>query len=150
MHVALVLVILVVLAIGFWPSRVDAGAHDELEALFAWFASIGLPGIDYRVLESAANVVMFVPIGFLVALELGPARWLPSVLVGAALSIVIEAGQWLLLPDRVPSAGDVIANTAGAALGVGLGVVIAGVRRRRSRRRADATQDPDAEPIRPA
>ena len=52
-----------------------------------------------------------------------PLRWSPaSVLVGAAVSVGVETAQ-SVIPGRVPDAGDVLANSAGALVGTILVVV---------------------------
>ena len=74
---------------------------------------------DWTVLDLLANVLLFVPIGFLAAL--GDRRtgndvvWRVLVL-GGLLSMVIESAQ-LLLITRYSSPWDVLTNAAGAALG---------------------------------
>jgi glycopeptide antibiotics resistance protein len=72
------------------------------------------------VVESISNVVMFVPFGALVALYFAQRLWWTSVALGFALSVCIEFGQYLLLPARFASVGDVVANTLGAFIGGGI------------------------------
>lgn len=64
--------------------------------------------------DALLNVVLFVPFGALFA-----TRWraLTTILAAAALTIAIEAAQ-LVVPGRDASAGDILFNTLGAALGV--------------------------------
>ncbi|MER6988745.1 VanZ family protein [Saccharopolyspora hirsuta] len=68
--------------------------------------------------QFACNIALFVPLGAL--LRRGPAA---AALVGGAVSVVVEltqlTGMWFLLPcpHRVFDVDDVLANTAGAALG---------------------------------
>ena len=99
-------------------------------ALETW----GIPfEIGYPVLEFAANVALFVPFGILVPL-IAP-LWHPWLVIasGFALSCLIEFVQ-TALPSRFPTASDLLANTLGTALGVGLLAVFA--RRSRTRRSA--------------
>ena len=77
-------------------------------------ASILHPWAD--ALEKAANVVMFVPLGLLMALLLPPGRRWISVPTLAAYSAAIELIQ-LLIPGRVSTVTDVVMNTLGAAIG---------------------------------
>ncbi|WP_168207456.1 VanZ family protein [Microlunatus elymi] len=71
---------------------------------------------SYTTLEKAANVGMFVPIGFLVALQFG--RWWAGLLFGLLFSLLIEGIQaTLLAATRTASISDVVTNTIGAAIG---------------------------------
>lgn len=100
-------------------------------ALEGW----GVPfEIGYPVLEFAANVALFVPFGILVPL-IAP-LWHPWLVIasGFALSCLIEFTQ-TALPSRFPTASDLLANTLGTALGVGL---LAAFMRLRSRARRSA------------
>ncbi|WP_162243491.1 VanZ family protein [Leifsonia sp. Root4] len=100
-------------------------------ALEGW----GVPfDIGYPVLEFAANVALFVPFGILVPL-IAP-LWHPWLVMasGFALSCLIEFTQ-TALPSRFPTASDLLANTLGTALGVGL---LAAFMRLRSRARRSA------------
>ena len=71
----------------------------------------------YTVLEFVANVALFVPFGVLWSLAAPRLRPMAVVALGLAISCGIELVQ-LLLPSRVPSVSDIVANTLGAALGV--------------------------------
>jgi glycopeptide antibiotics resistance protein len=98
--------------------------------------ALGLDWITYTKLESFANIVLFVPLGLLVAL-LVPTKWWWAVIVGLALVAGgIELGQALFLPNRVPTLNDVLANTMGGVVGVALAAIIRGIARatRRARR----------------
>ena len=89
--------------------------------------STGLSWVTYTQLESFANVMLFVPFGLLIAL-LSPTRWWWAVVVALVLvSICIELGQATFLPGRVASLGDVIANSLGGLIGVGLAAIIRGI-----------------------
>ena len=84
--------------------------------------------------DFTANVIMFVPFGVLVGLLLGPRRWWLVLVLAAASTVAIETAQ-LFIPNRVSDVHDLIANTAGAAIGLGL---IVTVRLLRARRTADS------------
>lgn len=97
---------------------------------------IGLDWVTYTQLESFANVMLFVPLGLLVALLIRT-RWWWAVVVGLALLAAgIELGQALFLPGRVPTLDDVLANTTGGVIGVALAAVIRGIARATGRARA--------------
>lgn len=115
--VLLALCLLVMLGIAFWPSPVDEGGRAGLLAIIDRLQDAGAPAwFDYRFVESAANVVLFVPLGALLALELPLRRWWIAPVVTTTFSILIELGQ-TLLPARVATIADVIANTAGGLVG---------------------------------
>lgn len=67
--------------------------------------------------DVAVNLALFLPIGFLYRLTRGRRR--AALLWGAGLSLSVEAAQFFI-PVRTASGVDVICNTLGAALGVGL------------------------------
>lgn len=130
--------LLALVAIAFWPTPVDSGMSVALDRAIAWLDRRGLGAIDYGVIESTANVALFVPLGLLAALHLR-ARWSwVAVLLGALISAAIETGQLLLLPARFASPHDVLMNTTGAAVGAALGVLLRWwIARRERRRRAE-------------
>ncbi|MGY1855149.1 VanZ family protein [Modestobacter sp. SYSU DS0290] len=70
--------------------------------------------------ERGGNVLLFVPLALLLCWSLPRVpRW--AVWLGCvAGSVAIELSQALFLPARYPSLVDVLTNSTGAALGVGL------------------------------
>lgn len=137
MHdVTLLAYIACVLVITLWPSPPDPGANPLLLRLLDWAHGAGLPAaFDLVTLEVVANVVMFVPLGLLLASSARvPRPWL-AVTAGLALSAAIETTQ-IALPGRYPTLQDVVANTAGAALGAAAVVATRAARARRARRAA--------------
>ncbi len=98
--------------IGFWPVPVDSGAGPLLRAVTAVF-----PVATYERIEFGANVVMFVPLGLLLTMLLPQARWLVLPIAFVA-TVTLESGQAIALSARTPSVLDIIANTAGACLGM--------------------------------
>jgi glycopeptide antibiotics resistance protein len=132
---ALLALVSLVGVITFWPTPVDRPMHGALSVLLGRLHEAGLPQwIGYSVVESAANVLMFVPLGALVAVIAVPSLWWSSGVLGLLASLVIEFGQMLLLPQRFASPIDLATNTAGALLGGG---IVAIVRLLRARRAAD-------------
>ncbi|MFF0911076.1 VanZ family protein [Microbacterium enclense] len=101
-----------------WPEHIDKDAG----AAYSWLQRL-VPVATYARVEFALNIVLFVPLGALLAALLRRRR-LAVVGLGWAVSLTIEIIQGTLLPGRTSSALDVAANTLGAALGV-LGVVAA-------------------------
>jgi glycopeptide antibiotics resistance protein len=109
---------------------VDRGVSPMLGRFVLWMQRYAL-GFSYEMVEFTANVIWFVPLGLLGVLAVGRRWWWLVLLGGAAVSIAIEAGQWLLLPERTPTPVDVIANTLGVAIGVAIAVGLLLVRERR-------------------
>ena len=109
-----------------------------------WYVVTGAVGLREQItpemFAALANVALFVP--FFAALAvLVPTWW--WVAAGAALSIAVELYQGEI-GTREQDVVDILANTAGAALGVGLGMLVrrlAGrhARNRRTERPADAS-----------
>ncbi|MFT4214389.1 MAG: VanZ family protein [Microbacterium sp.] len=108
----------VVLLATLSPTPLDQGYESSIEQLLDVLHSHGVPEwYGYNKLEFSANVAMFVPVGFLLALAL-PRRgiWL-VVIVIPAFSATIELLQAAFLAERFASVLDVVANTAGGYLG---------------------------------
>jgi VanZ family protein len=102
----------------FLPAR-EAG---RVTGIVGWLAealaTLGVPRDPAAVvLEFLANVVLFAPLGVLLVLAFPGVRWWAVVLAGSLLSVGIELVQ-LAIPSRVSSVSDVVANTAGTALGL--------------------------------
>lgn len=104
-----------------------AGIRAELDNVNRWLGIVNVLG----------NLVMFVPLGWLVAVRAlyssatrvrqGIFR---GVVVGVALSLAIEVSQYLL--GRSADIDDVLLNTMGCALGAVMGASLSEVRRRRT------------------
>ncbi|MFC8302292.1 VanZ family protein [Specibacter sp. NPDC057265] len=117
--VAAVIYLAAVALIVFWPSPVDRPASGQLHMVLDWLHQHGMPKfIGYNKVEFAANIAMFIPMGYLAATFFR--RVLPGILLGALASCLIEFGQALFLPQRYATVLDVLANTTGAVLGAAL------------------------------
>jgi glycopeptide antibiotics resistance protein len=68
--------------------------------------------------EALANVALFIPLGFLLAVVLS--RVGPSAALCVLASVFIELIQARFLPSRVPTIDDVWHNSAGGAVGAAL------------------------------
>jgi VanZ family protein len=113
-----VAVLAAVFTIGYWPVPVDRGVRSVLTAVLDRLASAGAPSwVDYAHVEFGANILMFVPLGVLIALLLPRWEWWLAPIIGLALSLAIEFGQALVLPERFATPLDVLANTSGAIVG---------------------------------
>ena len=121
----LVAYLVAALLIGFWSTPVDGPARGWLLHTLDVLHLRGIPlAVNYATVESAANVLFFVPLGILLTAILPRRRWPLAVVFGALFSCGIELGQLVFLPARFASWSDVAANTAGAASGVALTLVI--------------------------
>lgn len=94
------------------------GYSDIVSMVGDWLAvGFGATWFGTGWIEFGANVLMFVPLGFLLTL-LFRHHWY-GIALALALSVLAEMVQFVI-PMREPSLRDVLANTAGAAAGVGL------------------------------
>ena len=104
--------------IAFWPTHLDKPYAGQLDQALKFLYRHGVPGwVDYGFIESGANVLLFIPFGFLLALLLGGRRWWLAMPIGCAGSGCIELGQLFFLSGRTASVGDVVVNTFGAVVG---------------------------------
>jgi glycopeptide antibiotics resistance protein len=110
---------LLVVALIVW---LPAGIASRVTGIAFWFGRIvsEYTGISqstsYVIFEFLANIALFVPLGLLVAAgwRQTNAGWV--ILLGFAASVTIELVQ-TLLPSRVPTLSDVVANTLGTVIG---------------------------------
>lgn len=120
--VALAIYGTLVAAIGFFPTPVDRDATPLIRTVLAALHKGGMPDwFNYHFIEFTANIALFVPFGVLAVFATGRWHVWLAVLAGGGASVVIEAVQWLLLPERFPSGLDVLANTIGTVVGVAIG-----------------------------
>ncbi len=111
--------LLVALAVTLWltlrPLALDGPVQrtlylDPIEGAWGWRSIAWRPVV--------ANIVLFLPVGALAA-AVWWRRPLLAVWLGCvALSVTIEAVQYLVPTGRVANAADVLANATGALLGV--------------------------------
>ncbi|QIZ98345.1 VanZ family protein [Leifsonia sp. PS1209] len=85
--------------------------------------------VTYNGVEFTANIAMFVPMGVLFTLLLGLRRWWVALLIGVVATCTIEFIQ-LFLPTRYSDVRDLIANTTGTLIGIGVVALIAWLKRR--------------------
>jgi glycopeptide antibiotics resistance protein len=116
---AILMAMLVPLAlIAFWPTPVDQPAHGLLTGFFIVIHRLGIPGwINYTLLEAAANVALFLPVGAVASLAFPNKRHLQLAAFGLSVSGCMELGQQLFLHDRFASPSDLVTNTAGCVIG---------------------------------
>ena len=126
--ILLLVYLVAALLIGFWSTPVDGPGRGWLLRTLDALHLRGLPqAVDYEVVESAANVLFFVPLGILLTAILPRWLWPLAIIGGALFSCGIELGQLLLLPARLASWWDVAANSAGTTIGVAVVLVIRGI-----------------------
>ena len=105
--------------IGLWKTPVDRNVAVVDLPPVAWtIRQLGLtPWEGYDLVEFTANIALFVPLGVLMLLWWRQRGWLHATGVAFATSLTIEILQQLLRPERFASVSDVVANTAGGAIG---------------------------------
>ncbi|PJJ65727.1 VanZ family protein [Compostimonas suwonensis] len=115
---ALALCLTLVLVATMWPTPLDQGYEGSIDRLLAVLHRNGVPEwFGYDKLEFSANVLMFVPLGFLLSLLLPAKVWWLALLICPGLSIAIELAQAALLSSRFATVSDVVANSIGAIIG---------------------------------
>ncbi|MET0781848.1 MAG: VanZ family protein [Microbacterium sp.] len=125
--------------IALWPVPVDRGAAGFLQRV-----GRVLPALTYPRIEFTANILLFVPLGVLLMLILRR-RYL-ILPIAIVVTVAIECSQALLLDKRTPSVLDIIANTAGACVGMMIVAAVESWRARASREGMRAAVRGDADP----
>lgn len=124
-----VVYLLVVGYITLTPHPVDTDSNrfvrDVIEAvhrfpLTSWVTYLGV--------EFTANIVMFVPMGLLFTLLLGVRRWWLALLIGVFATCLIEGIQ-SFMPTRYSEVRDLVSNTLGTAVGIGIVALTVRIRR---------------------
>lgn len=101
------------------PGPVDQPYYGKVLRGLRRLQEYGFPDwIDYTMVEAAANVLLFVPLGFLAAFLLPARLWWLALLLCVGMAAGVEAFQDLFLPRRQGDLQDVLNNGAGALLGV--------------------------------
>jgi hypothetical protein len=111
-----------VAAITLTPTPAADEQFGPVRAVLLWLNAHGIDA-TYLGVEFTANVLMFIPFGVLAGLLLPRRLWWLVLTGGTCVSVAIELAQLLFLPTRVADLRDVLANSLGAA--IGLGVVVA-------------------------
>ena len=120
-----------------WPSRVDRMLRGSLDALLERLREAGLGDLfRYGVVEFAGNILLFIPLGIVLALLLPRGRRWIAPTVCLVLSLAAELAQAMFLPNRQADPTDVLANSLGGLIGTVLVVLILRRRERRDTGRA--------------
>lgn len=115
----LLLYILIVLMATMSPTPLDQGYEASIDRLLGVLHRNGVPQwFGYSKLEFLANVLMFVPLGFLVGLALPRRAVWSGVILLPLFSVGIEMTQLTFLSERFASPTDVIANSSGGWIGL--------------------------------
>lgn len=130
--------LIALLTVVLTPSENQA-AMGVIARLSRWLSGFGLPYHEaFLSLEFLANIVLFLPLGFLLPLAFRfprEPRYLVIILpafFGLGFSLLIETTQ-LWIPGRVSDPRDLVANAMGAFLGAWVAAVIrAHLERRRN------------------
>ncbi|MBT2248075.1 VanZ family protein [Arthrobacter sp. BHU FT2] len=110
--------------IAFWPTPVDRPVQGLLADSLSFLHHHGVPRwFNYQFVEATANVVLFVPVGFVSALSFPGKRWWQITALGLLFSGCIELGQLLFLHDRFASPTDIMTSTSGSVIGFLLAVI---------------------------
>jgi glycopeptide antibiotics resistance protein len=109
------------LALAFVAS-VTIGARPNAVVKWSWRIAIESDGrLEYRearaMLELVLNVVLFVPLGVVLAVFVKRPTLAMAAAVGFGVSAGVELTQAAFLPDRTPELIDLVANTVGTMLG---------------------------------
>lgn len=135
--IAYLLAVILVLVLPVGYSAIVLAIADWLRAV-AGISSFGAGWIEF-----GANILMFAPLGFLLTLLFR--RPLYGVLLALALSVGAEIAQ-IVIPSRVPTFRDILANALGAAIGAALAWLMVLRRERRAGRDAEGrAQHPRSE-----
>ena len=104
--------------VAFWPSPIDQPVQGDLARLLRFLHGHGIPRwFDYKFVEAAANVLLFVPVGFVATLAFTRKSWWQVGAFGLTVSGCMEVGQLLFLDHRFASPVDLVTNTGGAVIG---------------------------------
>lgn len=109
------------MALAVWGSWYPFVIHtippERVAVMLRW----SIAPAQFSLSDAVSNLLLFIPIGVFIAPLTGSgAGLLPlvaTIAAGASLSFVLELGQ-LLVPDRIPSAIDLAAETLGLVLGI--------------------------------
>jgi glycopeptide antibiotics resistance protein len=109
-------------------------SNGDQSAMLDWLGNVlgrvGLPGITFGRLEVVMNAVIVAPVSLLGSLLRPRSTWRDWTAWGFLAAGSVELVQLVVLPGRVASFSDVVANTGGALLGA---LVMAAVRLLRRR-----------------
>ena len=111
--------------VAFWPSPIDQPVQGDLAKILKFLHTRGIPAwFNYKFVEAAANVALFIPLGAVASLAFPAKRWWQIGSFGLIVSGCMELGQLLFLDNRYASPQDLVTNTGGAVIGTLLALVV--------------------------
>jgi glycopeptide antibiotics resistance protein len=128
--VLLAVCVAAVLLITLFPM---APSLDFLTPLSDSLTRVGVPpAYAGTVLEAILNVLMFVPLGFLIVFLLPSVRlWWVAIVAASAVSFAVELVQGVALSGRSATVIDFVANSTGGAVGAVVALIWLRARERR-------------------
>lgn len=119
----------------------ESGSKTGHDFMPFWSYGAILRGEDYRLLpENVMNVVVFVPVGVLLGAAFRSMTWKKALLIGGAMSVLIEVMQFVL-KRGFAEVDDVMHNTVGCVIGYGIYWIIRyGCNQYRDHQRAHSQQ----------
>lgn len=109
----------IVAAVTLTPQPIDQGMQGVIARLLAAMHRRGVPEwFGYNELEFSMNIVMFVPLGFFVALVFTNRMQWVTIFLLPLLSVAIELTQLCFLAGRYATIPDVVANSLGGWIGI--------------------------------
>ncbi|WP_159827661.1 VanZ family protein [Arthrobacter sp. 9AX] len=104
--------------IAFWPTPVDQPVQGQLATILQFLHRHGFPRwFNYKFVEAAANVALFIPVGFVSTLAFPDKTWWRISAFGLIISCCMELGQLLFLHNRFATPQDIVTNACGAVIG---------------------------------
>ncbi|MUU72426.1 VanZ family protein [Pseudarthrobacter sp. GA104] len=104
--------------VAFWPSPVDQPIQGQLAGILQFLQRHGIPAwFNYSFVEVCANILLFVPLGFVSQFSFPEKSWWRVGAFGLLISGCMELGQLLFLHNRFASPLDLVTNTSGAVVG---------------------------------
>jgi glycopeptide antibiotics resistance protein len=124
-----------ILVVTLSPTQLDMSVQRLVLRFVDVLHRYGVPTwFDYAEVEFLANIIMFIPFGFMVAL-LFPVKmaWL-AVVVSFLFSTGIEYVQREFLDERIYDVRDIVANTLGGIIGFSIAAFLRAVVHARDKR----------------
>ena len=107
--------------------ELSAGGYYTNNGMIKEFLSGNLRGDSISVFELVANVVLFIPLGFLLPMSFRRLRWWAVDLIGLGATCLVELVQPYL--GRTGDLDDIITNALGAVIGCIIAKIILSIRR---------------------
>lgn len=124
-----------VLFVTLLPNPGGDGFETRILNLLSVLYDRGVPEwFNFHLLEFTANILMFVPLGLCIGLLLPKRAQWAGLLILPALSVAIETAQYVFLANRLATVSDVVANSLGGWIGLGIAFLIRAAVHARDRR----------------